>query len=100
MNLSQDMIRYLQWAVVVAAGVLCGFGDWRWIKRPVFAVLLVAGIVGGVTITYLSPFTFATGGYYMEGVLISAGSALALAGYVFAIIVQFIWRRIGGHDRS
>jgi hypothetical protein len=33
----------------------------------------------------------------MEGVIISAGSALALVGYVFAIAGQFASRRIGGH---
>jgi hypothetical protein len=100
MTLSQDMIRYFQWAAVVVAGVLFAFGDWRWIKRPVFGALLVAGIVGSIIVTYLSPFTFATGGYYMEGVLISTGSALASAGYVFGIVAQFIWRRVGGRDRS
>jgi hypothetical protein len=100
MTRSQDMIRYFEWAAVVLAGVLCAFVDWRWIKRPVFGVLLVAGIVGGTIVTNVSPFNFATGGYYMEGVLLAASSALALAGYVFAIVVQFIWRRIRGHDRS
>jgi hypothetical protein len=100
MNLSQDMIRYFQWAVVVVAGVLCAFGDWRWIKRPVFGVLLVAGIVGGIIVTNVSPFNFATGGYYMEGVILAALSALALAGYVFAIVIQFIWRRVRGRHRS
>jgi hypothetical protein len=100
MTPSQDMIRHFEWAAVVVAGVLCALSDWRWIKRPVFGVLLVAGIVGGNIVTYLSPFNFATGGYYMEGVLLAALAALALAGYVFAIVVQFIWRRIGGRDHS
>jgi hypothetical protein len=31
----------------------------------------------------------------MEGVLVSAGSALALIGYVFAVVWQFVWRSIG-----
>jgi hypothetical protein len=74
--------------------------DWRWIKRPVCGVLLVAGIVGGIIVTNVSPFTFGTGSYYMEGVLISAGSALALAGYVLAAIGQFASRRIRGHGPS
>ena len=32
---------------------------------------------------------------YMEGVLVSAGSALALIGYVFAVVWQFLCRSIG-----
>jgi hypothetical protein len=36
----------------------------------------------------------------MEGVIVSAGSALALIGYVFAVIWQFVRRRIGGHSPS
>lgn len=88
------------WAAVVAAGALFAVVDWRWIKRPVFGALLVAGIGGGVIVVNASPFSFGTGGYYMEGVLLSAVSALALAGYVFAIVVQFIWRRIGSRGPS
>jgi hypothetical protein len=62
-------------------------------------MLLVAGIVGGVIITRASPFSFSGGDHYMEGVILSAGSALALVGYVVAIIWQFVCRRLGGHDR-
>ncbi len=88
------------WAAVVAAGALFAVVDWRWIKRPFFGALLVAGIGGGIIVVNVSPFSFGTGGYYMEGVLLSALSALALAGYVFAIVAQFIWRRIGGRGPS
>jgi hypothetical protein len=71
------MARYFVWAAVVVAGALLAVADWRWIKRPVFGALLVAGVLGGAIVINVSPFTFGTGGYYMEGVIISAGSALA-----------------------
>jgi hypothetical protein len=51
----------------------------------------------------VSPFSFCCGSYYMDGVLISGASALALTGYVpvyvFAIAWQFVRRRWGGHPR-
>jgi hypothetical protein len=96
-RIREDMTRYFVWAGVVVAGALFAVADWRWIKRPVFGALLVAGVLGGTIVINVSPFTFGTGGYYMEGVIISAGSALALVGYVFAIAGQFACRRIGGH---
>src|SRR5450631_1169203 len=100
MTLSPDMMRCFVWACVVVAGTLFAIADWRWIKRPVFGLLLVAGVIGGIVVTKLSPFDFATGGYFMEGVLISGGSALALVGYVFATIAQFALRRIGSFGPS
>jgi hypothetical protein len=72
--------------------------DRRWIGRPLFGVLMVAGIAGGLIITRVSPFSFGGGDHYMEGVIVSAGSTLALVGYVFAIIWQFARQRLG-HDR-
>jgi hypothetical protein len=95
MTLSPDMTRYFAWAGVVVAGSLLAIADWRWIKRPVFGLFFVAGVIGGIVVTELSHFDFATGGYFMEGVLISGGSALALVGYAFATIAQFVLRRIG-----
>jgi hypothetical protein len=94
------MTRYFVWAAVVLAGGLLAVVDWRWIKRPVCGALLVIGIVGGIIVTNVSPFTFGTGSYYMEGVLISAGSALALVGYVVAAVGQLACRRIRGHGPS
>ena len=82
------------------AGGMLAIVDWRWIKRPVCGALLVIGIVGGIIVTNVSPFTFGTGSYYMEGVLIAAGSALALAGYVLAAVGQFARRRIHRHGPS
>ena len=63
-------------------------------------LLLVAGIVVGFLIEKVSPFSFGTGSHYMEGVLVSAGSALALIGYVFAVVWQFVCRSIGGRRPS
>jgi hypothetical protein len=91
------MTRYVVWTGAVVAGTVLALIDWRWIKRPVFATLLVAGVVGGVIVTNVSPFTFAGGDHYMEGVIIAAGSALALVGYVLAVAGRFACRRIGGH---
>ncbi len=83
-------MRYLVWAGVVAVGAILGVVDLRRTGRPLFGVLLAAGVIGGLVITKISPFTFAGGDHYMEGVLLSAGSALALAGYAAAIILQFV----------
>ncbi len=99
MKLSPDLTRYLVWAGIIAIGTLLAALDQRWIGRPLFGVLLVTGVVGGLIITRVSPFSFAGGSHYMEGVIISAGSALALVGYVLAIIWQFTRRRWGGHGR-
>ena len=91
------MTRYVVWAGAVVAGAVLAFIDWRWMTRPVFATVLVAGVVGGVIVTNVSPFTFAGGDHYMEGVIIAAGSALALVGYVLAAAGRFVCRRIRGH---
>ena len=99
-HLSQDLTRYFVWAAVVMAGGVLTIVDWRWIKRPVCGALLVIGIVGGIIVTNVSPFTSGTGSYYMEGVLIAAGSALALAGYVLAAVGRFVCRRIRDHGPS
>jgi hypothetical protein len=97
MNLSADLTRYFAWAAIVAVGALLAAVDRRWIGRPFFGVLLVAGVGGGLIVTEISPFSFGVGSHYIEGVIVSAGSALALAGYVFAVVWQIVRRRIGGH---
>ena len=99
-HLSQDLTRYFVWAAVVMAGGVLAIVDWRWIKRPLCGALLIVGMVGGIIVTNVSPFTFGTGSYYMEGVLISAGSALALTGYVLAAIGRFVCRRTRDHRPS
>jgi hypothetical protein len=100
MELSTETTRYLVWAGVVVAGALLAVVDRRWIGRPVSGLLLVAGVVAGFLIEKVSPFSFGTGSHYMEGVLVSAGSALALIGYVLAVAWQFVRRRIGGQSPS
>ena len=94
--MSGELTRYIIWAGIVAVGVGLAILDRRWIRRPLFAVLLLAGIVGGLIITKVSPFTFVGGDHYMEGVIVSAASALAMIGYVFAAAWQFARRRLGG----
>ena len=89
-TLSAELTRYLIWGGVIAIGALFAVLDRRWIRRPLFAVLLVAGVIGGLIITRVSPFTFGGGDHYMEGVILSAGSALALAGYAFAVVWGFV----------
>ncbi len=61
-----------------------------------FGLLLVAGIGGGFIVEKVSPFSFGAGDHYMEGVILSAGSALGLIGYVFAVGWHFVSRSIGG----
>jgi hypothetical protein len=99
MESSADLMRYLVWGVIAAVGALLAIVDLRWITRPLFGVLLAAGIIGGVIITKVSPFTFAGGDHYMERVILAAGSALALAGYAVAIVWQFV-RRLWGRPRK
>jgi hypothetical protein len=96
MNLFPDMTRYFAWAAGVVVGALFAVVDWRWIRRPILGLLLAAGVGAGTIVTQVSPFTFGAGGHYMEGVLVAAGSALALTGYVLAAGWQFARRRIGG----
>jgi len=90
MGIAEDLTRYLVWAVVVIVGALLAIVDWRKIRLPVFGALLLVMIAGGFLITTYSPFNFGDGGYYMEGVLLSAGSALAFAGYLAASLVLLV----------
>ena len=48
---SAELMRYLIWGGVIAIGALFAVLDQRWIRRPLFAVLLVAGVIGGLIIT-------------------------------------------------
>jgi hypothetical protein len=91
-TLAVDLFRYVVWGGVMAVGALLAVLDWRWIGLPLFAVLLVAGVIGGLIITKVSPFTFAGGDHYMEGLILSAGSALALAGYALAVVWLLVRR--------
>ena len=100
MKLTPDLIRYVVWVGSIAIGTLLAILDRRCIRWPLFGVLLVAGIIGGLIITRASPFSFGGGNHYMEGVIISAGSALALVGYVFTVGWQFVRRRFRGQGRA
>jgi hypothetical protein len=88
------------WAAVVAIGALLSVVDRRWIRWPVLGMLLAAGVVGGLVVTRISPFTFSGGDHFMEGVILSAGSALALAGYLLATLWQLARRHLGGRSRG
>ena len=92
MTFSPELTRYLVWTAVVLVGAVLSAVDRGWIRRPVHGVLLAAGVGGGFIVTKVSPFTFGSGGYYMEGVLLAAGSALALSGYVFGAVFGAVWR--------
>jgi hypothetical protein len=46
-TLSAELTRYLVWGGVIAIGALLSVLDRRWIRRPLFAVLLVAGVIVG-----------------------------------------------------
>jgi hypothetical protein len=91
--------RYFVWAGVTAIGVLLAVLDRRWIGRPFFGVLLVAGVISGVIIMRVSPFTFSGGDHFVEGLLLAAGSGLALVGYVLAFVWQFARRLLGQRGR-
>jgi len=96
---SADVTRYVVWAGVVAIGAVLALLDRRWIGRPVLGALLLAGIGAGLVITAVSPFSFGGGDHYMEGVIVSAGSALALAGYGVTVVCQFAHRHLVGRRR-
>ena len=100
MDRSPDLARYFMWTGVVVFGALLAVIDWRQIRRPAFGLLLVIGVITGFVIEQVSPFSFGVKSHYMEGVLVSAGSALALIGYVFAVFWLFVWRSIGGRHPS
>lgn len=99
MELSADLTRYVVWAAAIVVGALFAVLDRRWIGRPVLGGLLIAGVIGGIIMTNLSPFSFGGGGFYMEGVLIAAASTLALVGYVFAVGWLFVRQRLARRSR-
>ena len=99
MQPDSGLTRYVVWAGIVAIGVLLAVVDRRWIRWPLCGMLLVAGVAGGLVITQVSPFTFSGGDHFMEGVILSAGSALMLAGYSLATVGQLARRYLGGRSR-
>lgn len=93
MKLSPDTTRYLVWSAVVALGALPAVVDRRLPRRWLFGCLLVVGIGAGLLLSAVSPFSFGGSSHYMEGVIISGGSALALAGYAVAFVAQTLSAR-------
>jgi len=87
------MVFYLFWTAVFASGAVFRLIDGSWIKRPVLGLLMLAGIPAGAIMTQVSPFNFADGGLYMQGVLLSLASGLALIGYLLAWLAEFARRR-------
>jgi hypothetical protein len=87
------MTFYLFWTAVLGSGAAFRRIDRRWIRRPALGVLTLAGIPAGAIMTQLSPFNFVDGGLYMQGILLSVGSGLALIGYVLAWLAGLAWRR-------
>ena len=90
------MTRYVVWTAGVVAGAVLGMCDWRWIRRPLFGVLLVALLCGGLITMQVSPFNFADGGYAMQGLLAAGAAGLALVGYAAIGAVLFAMRCIRG----
>jgi hypothetical protein len=75
------MTIYVLWTAIAATGIPLVYVDRRWIGRPLFGALLVAGICGGLIAMQVSPFNFSDGGYALQGLLVMMGSAVALIGY-------------------
>ena len=93
-GLSTEGVRYLAWAGVVILGMVLALVDTRAIGRWICGGLLAMGIVAGLLVTVASPFSFGSSSHYMEGVIISGGSALALAGYVTGRALLFLRGRL------
>ncbi len=89
------MIFYVIWATVIALGVGLRVLELKRTSKPVAALALIAGAVVGFAMMKLRPFNFADGGLYMEGLLLSAACALALAGYLAATLWFVVRAQIG-----
>ena len=95
-GLSAEATRYLAWAAAVVLGMLFALVDRRIFQRWILGALLLVGVAGGFLLTVLSPFSFGNASYYMEGVILAGGCALALGGYVFALCARALSRLITG----
>lgn len=92
--MSAELWRYLAWASVVALGAVFAIVDRRVLGRWWFGMLLVAAVAVGMLVTVVSPFRFGGTSYYMEGVILAGGSALALIGYFVTLVGLFTLRRM------
>jgi hypothetical protein len=95
--MSADVFRYLAWGGAVVLGGAMAVVDRNVFRLWFFAFLLAAGIIGGLVVTTVSPFSFGSTSYYMHGIILSGGSALALSGYVLVRAVSGIWRSLRRH---
>lgn len=94
------MTFYVFWAGAIALGALLAVSDRRWIGWPFLGLFPIAGLCGGLITTQVSPFNFADGGDYMDGVVVAAASAAALVGYGLANAIQFMTRHFRGRSRT
>ncbi|MFA5949852.1 MAG: hypothetical protein WC807_06165 [Hyphomicrobium sp.] len=97
-SVSADLERYMVWALVVLAGAAIAFAEHRATGRFRLWILLVVLAIAGEVTMRLSPFTFQGGGYYMEALIVMAGSLMCLGGYAAALLCSYLGRRlnIGG----
>lgn len=87
-----EYVRFWPYGVAVLAGVVFAVVDRR-IGRFVFGALLVLVVAGGGLGTYLSPFTFHGGDYYMESLIAMLFALAALAGYALTQLAGFLCAR-------
>jgi len=81
---------------MVVLGAALAIIDRRVLGRWILACVLLAGVAAGMLITVASPFRFGGTSYYMEGVILSGGSILALIGYAVALLTFLGFRHFGG----
>ena len=72
----------LIYILAAVAGLAAAGVERRFTRWPVVGALLVAAIIGGLLTIKASPFTFAGGDWYFEGMIAAILAAVALAGYV------------------
>ncbi len=90
--LMQDLWRFSVWgAMIVLGAIVSGVERRIWGHQWLWLLLLLVS-AGGYYLTVISPFTFGTGGYYMQGIIICAGAALVLIGYVIGAIATTFFR--------
>jgi hypothetical protein len=73
----------LIWAIPVVLGALMAFVDRLVMVSWYFAFLLLAGLLGGILRVFVGPFRYSGMGFSL---ILGGGSALALIGYVFALL--------------
>ncbi len=76
------------WIYLLAAVAGCGAAviERRFTRWPLVGALLVLALVGGLATMRVSPFTFAGGDWYFEGLIAAVMAGVALAGYVVGLV--------------